>query len=419
MSAWDAGDRRRFPLLDAAAVEALPRPNFLVEDVLVQGTLAVLYAAPSAGKTFVALDLAFAVATGAPWHGRTVQRGAIVYVAAEGGRGLPQRVRAWRAAHQVSHIDDAWFVMSAVNLLDASEVDAFLVTLAESSVQPVLVEFDTLARCLVGGDENSARDMGIAIAALDRIRDSLGCTVLVLHHTARHHDGERGSGALRGAADMMLLATKDGDTLTIKCDKAKDAPEFEDVVLRLVAADESCVLEEATESKQPAGPSGTARAALRVLADVFDEDGASYTRWWKASKLEETTFGRARKQLTKQGWVARQGEGRGTRYVLTTSGCAALDTATHPHDTRTPVNAGSVITSIHPRASIGSAGDAGDGAGQEKGAVLPTPSIDVVAATLTPEDHHRLRIEAANGDKLALAVLQALDQTGREPDAGG
>jgi hypothetical protein len=47
--------------------------------------------------------------------------------------------------------------------------------------------------------------------------------------------------------------------------------------------------------------------------------------------------------------------------------------------------------------------------------VQPARSLADVVATLAPGEHHRLRIEAANGDPLALAAVRALAQIGRAP----
>jgi hypothetical protein len=331
MSAQTAGQmprgtdhRRRFTVLDTAAILALPRPTYLVDEVLVQDSLAVLYAAAGAGKSFVALDLALSIATGTPWQGRAVQRGPVVYIAAEGGAGLRQRIRAWMTAHQIDRIDDCWFVLGAVNLLDEHEVTAFLAELAEVQVIPTMLVVDTLARCLVGGDENSAKDMGIAVAALDRLREALGCADLVLHHTARHHDGERGSTALRGAADTMLELKKHGDVVTIASDKQKDAADFHEIKLRLVSTDESCFLELAPETSQTDSPTGAARIALTALREASDDEGLSYTRWMTASGLEERTFLRVRKAVLDKGWAMKDGTRRNARYLLTPSGVAAL-----------------------------------------------------------------------------------------------
>ena len=51
--------------------------------------------------------------------------------------------------------------------------------------EPKLIIFDTLARCMVGGDENSPLDMGRAVAAADRVRVETGAAVLLVHHPTK------------------------------------------------------------------------------------------------------------------------------------------------------------------------------------------------------------------------------------------
>jgi hypothetical protein len=360
--------RPRFSVLDANALEALPRPAYLVHDVVVQQTLAVLYAAAGTGKSFVALDLGLAVATGTSWHGHAVVPGAVVYVAAEGGAGLGERLRAWKLMHQIDVIADGWFVLEALNLLDQADVDEFLAALAAVPVTPVLLIFDTLARCLLGGDENSAKDMGIAVAACDRIGRALNCTVLVVHHTGKSGEIERGSTALRGAADTMLTLAKDGDLVTIVCTKQKNAPEFLPVGLRLVPVDhnDSCVLKDAPARASELA--GNKLIALQTLA-YFARDGASYTRWLGATKLEERTFLRARKELIDDKYVQKEGEGRRQPYLVTPEGLAALEskvTGNYLHDTgRQASGTGhpSPAPPAHPFRGAGAQAGDGDGTG--------------------------------------------------------
>jgi RecA-family ATPase len=68
----------------------------------------------------------------------------------------------------------------------------------------VLAVVDTLARCFVGGEENSARDMGRFVAAADRLRTATGAAALLLHHVSRHGGAIRGSTALPGALDTGI-----------------------------------------------------------------------------------------------------------------------------------------------------------------------------------------------------------------------
>src|SRR5262249_7475506 len=71
-------------------------PDWLVDRLLVAGSLGLLYGPPAAGKSLLALDWACSIATGEPWLGRPVRPGPVLYVAAEGSAGLGVRVAAWR-----------------------------------------------------------------------------------------------------------------------------------------------------------------------------------------------------------------------------------------------------------------------------------------------------------------------------------
>jgi hypothetical protein len=326
----------RFRLLDEASVAALPRPQFLVDDVLVAQALTVVYGPPATAKTFLTLDLTLAIVTGQRWHGRAVRPGTVLYVAAEGGLGLRQRLRAWTEHHGWTGQLGSRFqvLIEPVNLLMPAEVDALIAVAKTLPELPCAVVFDTMARCTVGGDENSARDMGLAVAALDRIRTALSCAVLVDHHTTKQADTERGSSALRGAADCMLALAKDGDLVTISCAKAKDTEEFADIVLALKPVADSCVLVPTTAiPRDTTRPTGGTLKALSILVDLFDDDGATYTAWLAAfagtddRKKVHNTFLRARKDLVAGKWVnppKADTKKKGARYVATTKGIDAV-----------------------------------------------------------------------------------------------
>ena len=119
----------------------------------------------------------------------------------------------------------------------SGHADCDLVTAPEliSSVgglklQPGLVVIDTLARSFVGGDENSATDMGELVDAVQRIQTEVKCAVILVHHTGKKggpQTQERGSSALRGAMDTMVRVGMSKRVVTISCDKQKDAEPFD------------------------------------------------------------------------------------------------------------------------------------------------------------------------------------------------
>ena len=83
-----AARRHRYHLYTPAEIEAFPETGWLIEDIVKNGSFAVLYGPSSIGKSFVALDMALCIATGKPWQERPVEQGTVVYVIGEGKGGI-------------------------------------------------------------------------------------------------------------------------------------------------------------------------------------------------------------------------------------------------------------------------------------------------------------------------------------------
>jgi len=302
-------------------LEQLPALRWLVDEVLVAESLAVLYGAPGVGKTFAALDVGLCLATGADWHGHAVTQARVVYIAGEGRTGILCRARTWEAYHGLS-AGGFLTVKDAVPLLDPLEVEAFLDDVGPSRPQVIIV--DTLARNFGGGDENSTKDMNLFIQHVDRLRTKLGCAVLVVHHSGHGSERERGSSALRGAADTMLKLTKtDGQRLRLTCDKQKDGEESLDVALRLAVVPSpdplvrSCVLVEDTGAS-PGAPRLSATAAT-VLQAFPQTTRVTSSAWMAATGVPERTFYAVAKRLKQEDLVEQPTPGC---YRLTPKGQA-------------------------------------------------------------------------------------------------
>ena len=208
-------------LLDEAGLAELEPPSPLVEDWLHLHSLAFLLGPPKKGKTFVALDIAMSVACGVEWFGGTeVTQGKVLYILGEGVAGVGRRVEAWREAHPEAGVAAIEFLPIPTQLRDEQHL-AWILEMVEDR-QPVLLVLDTLARSIVGVEENSARDIGEAVSALDAIKAQSRACVLVVHHTGKDATrGARGSSALGGAWDsaMVLAVDEDGRTTLTNTDQ--------------------------------------------------------------------------------------------------------------------------------------------------------------------------------------------------------
>ncbi|MGF1660588.1 MAG: AAA family ATPase [Rubrimonas sp.] len=300
-----------FDLLDAAAIEALPDLDWLIAGVIPAPSFAVLYGSPGAGKSFCALSLSLAVASGSPWLGRETRRAPVLYIAAEGVLGLKLRLRAHREKYGVPppSTADMRFVASAIEIMNPEHVAALLAQFNAAGFRPGLIVVDTLARVALGADENSASAMGLVVDGFDALRRETGAAVLVLHHDKKGGGAERGSSALRGAADVMIKCEALGDGkavgVTLECDKMKDAEPFGLITAGL----ESVKLPDGSSSLVVTLPgdflaqfrAAHAEKILDLLRTQFAETGATHGELKKAfvaAKLgSESTFNRAIREL--------------------------------------------------------------------------------------------------------------------------
>lgn len=218
-----------FRFLTCAEVMAKLGPtNWLVNGILVEEEISVVFGKWTSGKSLFAQDLMLSIASGVDFHGREVKQGVVFYICGEGGgKGLAKRFAAWGIARGVVMPIENVFVSETPALLD--NVDSFgAMNLAISELckagVPVLIVVDTLAKCM-GGDENASKDMSNFLQAIERLRNQYKCHVMVVHHTG-HLEGQRarGSSALPAGVDCEYKVAVSGDSqFSVQNTKMKDA----------------------------------------------------------------------------------------------------------------------------------------------------------------------------------------------------
>ena len=304
-------------LLSVDEVKNLPPAEPLIGGVLNRRKLAFLWGKPGSSKSFVALDWGLSVATGSFWFGRPVTQGLVVYLAAEGADGIGQRLDAWQDDRQIYTIDREQFLLlpDAVNLLDKAWSSA-LVEVA-GDLKPTLVIADTLARSMVGGEENTSRDTGIVVDAANRIQQAAGCTVLFVHHDTREGSNLRGSSALDGAADTSIECKSDGQLVLLKSRKQKDQADFPDIRLWRQTHRRSCVLWSHDRLGLATDLSDSEQVLHDAVRDSAGTNGLSPTDLMAVTGLPRSSYFRAQKALVTAGVLTNVGTGARPRYALT------------------------------------------------------------------------------------------------------
>lgn len=212
---------RKMVRLDA--IEPVLSIGYLVKGWLSTSALSVLFGPSNAGKTFVALSIAMHVAAGREWRGCKVTQGPVLYIAAEGGFGVLNRLAAFKLVHP--EMATAPFTLLPIGVDLHAREDAKIITALLRDAKPALIVVDTLARSIGEGDENTAKDTAMFVRNCDLMRETTGAHVLIIHHTGKDEDrGARGSSALRAAVDTEILVSSN-HTITSQKQRDMVAPE--------------------------------------------------------------------------------------------------------------------------------------------------------------------------------------------------
>ena len=194
-------------------------PDELVQGVLTSGAGSVIYGDSNSGKTFLAIDMAAAVARGVEWMGRKTEPGLVVYLAAESPASVRARLQAYQRHHGYK-VPNFAIVQSPIDLFegdaDTNKVIKLVKMLEAKCRQHVrLIIGDTLARLSAGANENAGQDMGLVVRRFDRIRTECKAHFVLIHHSGKNAaNGARGWSGIRAAIDTEIEIT---DTNTGKC----------------------------------------------------------------------------------------------------------------------------------------------------------------------------------------------------------
>lgn len=258
-------------------VASMPVPPWCIKGILPIEGLATIYGPSTSGKSFLAIDIAAAIAFGNSWFGHLVRKSPVMYVALEGEGGFPKRLRAWEQYNCCPLPPNLQFIISEpFELIDPVHVRQLATVIKRGSV----IIIDTLNRSAPDTDENTSKDMGAVLAGCKLLQRLTGGLVVLIHHTGKDETrGMRGHSSLLAAVDAAIEVKRVDDTRSWAVAKAKDdsdgAEFFFKLAIETLGTDSdgdpitSCAIEPTTESATPRVPKPGLRPNQRAVLDAI------------------------------------------------------------------------------------------------------------------------------------------------------
>lgn len=219
---------------------ASAQPQWLVEGLWSEQAVGILGGEPKCCKSFLALDVAISVASGAPClrHFPVRRTGPVLLFPAEDA--LPvvrQRLEGICSVAGVAFDSLPVQVITAHSLrLDLAQ-DRQLLANTVQALRPVLLILDPMIR-LHRVDENDASQIAPLLSYLRQLQRQFQVAVLLVHHARKDSQASRPGQALRGSSelhgwgDSNLYLRRKGDQLTLTTEH-RAAPSQEHIPLQL------------------------------------------------------------------------------------------------------------------------------------------------------------------------------------------
>lgn len=199
--AEQTGGGPRFKAFSVAEMRSRPPPKWLLPNFVTERGLSLVYGPAGGYKTFMAIMRACEIAaTGRP----------VIWIAGEGSVDVAPRIDAWRLAH--NHVAELPITIFEDMPLAINEADMkqFVEDVLGQDVKADAVFIDTAATMMLGLNENDAKDAGIFIDAMKKLRNGLGASVIAIHHTGKEvGKGTRGSSAIPAGVDHAFEVEAD------------------------------------------------------------------------------------------------------------------------------------------------------------------------------------------------------------------
>jgi hypothetical protein len=284
-----------------------------IDGVLPDAPYGVIMGQSGSGKTFAAMDLAFAMARGVLWRGRDTKPARVLYIAAEGAVGVRKRLKAYAQHHGIALSSiNVEFLGAAPDLTKADDVRALIDSIRARAIQlaqgaPVgfsHVVIDTWSQVTPGADENSGQDMGRALKHVQTIHQATGARILFIAHMGKDMTkGMRGWSGFKAAMDYEIEVSREGEQRTLTVSKSRDSMDgarfafhLQPVSLGFTKRGKpvvSCVVvHDAKASAKKRGPTGEIQLVMLATLQTFFDDSGDWLpvdKWVSLAKNRLTT----------------------------------------------------------------------------------------------------------------------------------
>lgn len=277
--------------------ELLNRPpvEYLVEGIFRERGVAFIGGQTTHMKTALVTSIACSIATGTNVGDKKTKEKTVLMLLNEGQTEFGQRIKAW-ADKTGNEEPDVYIIEKPPSLMDEASVKACIKDIEDSDINPGVIVLDTYSKATIGSDNNSEKDVNIALSNAYSIADHFKALVILIDHVGKNvKKGIRGSSAKPANVDMVGLVTRTKDRVVLYIEKQKDGRDDFSINFANINPNGAPVIVAADGSFPPVGHNDWIMSRLVLDGETQrDELKADFMKAYEASRQ---TFNKAFRRL--------------------------------------------------------------------------------------------------------------------------
>jgi hypothetical protein len=292
-------------------------PQWLIENLWTDQAVGILGGEPKCCKSFLALDVAVSVASGAACLRRfpVLRTGPVLMFPAEDSLTIVrQRLEGicQAAGQSLAHLDV--HVITAPSLRLDSRRDQTRLADTLQALRPVLLVLDPFIR-LHRIDENVAAEVAPILAYLRQLQRRFQTAILLVHHAKKGADKQRPGQALRGSSDLHgwgdsnLYLRRVGKHLRLAVEH-RGAPSHDDIPLKLLDHNPAPALSVQDDDAGPAAETRTRSPSQRICHALASRTAPTpFQHLRRLCRMRAETLSATTKALVRQGILVHTRQG--------------------------------------------------------------------------------------------------------------
>ena len=298
-----------FPVVRVAHIQTdKTEPAWLIASLWGEQAVGFVGGLPKSCKTWLALEMAVAVASGRPCLGRFAVRDpgpVLLYAAEDSAVDIRRRVTAIARSRNIAleRLAVGLITEPTLHLDRAGDQQRLAATLAK--LKPRMLVLDPLVR-LHRGDENSAADTSALLAFMRGLQREYAVAIVVVHHirkaasTGQPGQALRGSGDLHAWSDSNLFLLHRNGRLELHAEH-RNHPAPEPLAVELATQPEHLVISDICDDAVP----DYLHDLQRKVVDVIVEGPVTRTSLRERLRIRNETLGQILARLEGEGLVTR------------------------------------------------------------------------------------------------------------------